>query len=508
MWRIIKLKKVWIPLLIVLVVTGLIVNQVRKSGQPKYTTEKVVKQDLSQTVSVTGTVEAAEEVELNFKIGGRLASMPVKVGDSVGRGVFLASLEANDVRASLLSAEAQVKQYQAQLDKLKAGAQIEDVAVYQTAVDTATINLANVIKTQEQAVKNALSQLVGLAADAVPASGNISTATISISGAYNGSETGIYTIKIDNNSSLTYSVYGIENISGSNGSRLTPTLLGTKGLNMIFSSTGTVSNNDIWTVAIPNTNHSSYTTYKAAYDAALVTQKKEVAAAEQALAKAKAELNLKLAPARSYDITSAEAQLASARATLLKAQSDLLDRSIIAPVAGTVTKINYQLGETTSVATPVLVLLSEGNYEIKVKVPEADVAKLAKDQSVDITLDAFGSSQHFAGHIHFIDPASTELTDVVYYEVTILFDNSDERIKPGMTANVDVNTGSKSDILVIPLRAVKYDSDFKPFVEVLVNGELVTKEITLGLKGDDGLTEVVSGLSEGELVVTSKVNGK
>ncbi|MFH1866537.1 MAG: efflux RND transporter periplasmic adaptor subunit, partial [Patescibacteria group bacterium] len=264
-----------------------------------------------------------------------------------------------------------------------------------------------------------------------------------------------------------------------------------------------------------NKAHANYATNYAAYQTALTTQKEQVEAseatvrsAEQALTKAEAELALKKAPARSYDLTGAEAAVASAKANLLKAQSDLKDRTIMAPVSGTITKVNYQIGETSSSATPVLVLLAEGNFEIKVQVPEADVAKLANEQDVDITLDAFGSGQHFSGHITFIDPASTVISDVVYYEVTIAFDDSDQRIKPGMTANVDVSTANRSGILVIPLRAVKYDSEYKPFVEVLEQGDLTTREITLGLKGDDGLVEVTAGLQAGELVVTSKTNGR
>lgn len=504
------------------VIVLLIVYQNKQSSKPQYDTQAVSQQDLVQTVSVTGTVEAAEEINLNFKTSGRLASLPVKVGGQVKAGQFLASLQAGDVQATVLSAQAQLEQSQAALDKLKAGAQTEDIAVSEAAVAAAETtlsnaqnSLANIKAAQDQAVTNAWSQLVGLAAEADPKAANVSTITITISGTYTGSDVGTYTIRLDNPVNLTYSLFGLEKIYGSEGSRSTPTALGTRGLTLRFSSTGTFIAGDEWTVEIPNTSSSSYALYKAAYDATLTTRNQLVDAAEstwlaaqQSLAQAKAQLALKQAPARSFDLASAEAQVTAARAALLKAQSDLGDRSIIAPVNGTITKINNQIGETTSLATPVLVLLSDGNYDIKIQVPEADVSKLATSQPVDITLDAFGSDQHFAGHIGFIDPASTVITDVVYYEVTVAFDNSDVRIKPGMTANVDVNTASRSNILVIPLRAVKYDSEFKPFVEILEKEELVTRQVGLGLKGDDGLVEVTSGLNKGELVVTSKTNGK
>ena len=508
--------------MIIAAIVTLIVYQNKQNTKPRYTTERVVEQDLVQTVSVTGTVEAAEKVDLNFKASGRLSTLSVKVGDEVKAGQRLATLQSGDAQAAVLSAQAQLEQAQAAVDKLNAGASVEDVSVSEAAVAAAEVTLANAEKsldntkaTQDQAVANAWLQLVGLTPEATPKATNVSTVTITIGGTYTGKETGSYTIRLDNPVNLTYSIFGLESRYGNEGSRLTTTALGSYGLTIQFSSTGTFMAGDEWIAEIPNTSSSSYTTYKAAYDAALTTRNQQVdaaeatvLAAEQALIEAEAKLALKQAPARSFDLASATAAVTAAKAALLKAQSDLADRSIVAPADGTITKINNQAGETTSLATPVLVLLSKGNYEITMQVPEADVAKLDTGQVADITLDAFGSGQHFSGHIAFVDPASTVLSDVVYYEVTVLFDNTDDGIKPGMTANIDVTTASRSGVLVIPLRAVKYDSDFKPFVEVMQKNTLATRMVELGLKGDDGLVEVTNGLTAGELVVTSKTNGK
>ena len=520
MWNILKLKKVWIPLLLLVILVVLVVYVRNKNNNVTYTTADAKKQDLVQTVSATGTVEAAEEVGLNFKTSGRLTRALAKVGDVVKPGQLLATLDNSDVQAAVLSAQANLKSAQASLEKLKAGAQIEDVAVTeasvaaaQTTLDNAKQALVNTRASQTQAVANALAQLLGLQATAVANKSNISTGTITVSGTYNGTEKGIYTIRIDNTSNTGYSVFGLETVLGSEGSKFSSTPLGTRGLKIQFSSTGTFTSGDVWTVEIPNTASSSYSTYQTAYDAALTTQKQQVEAAEatvraaeQALAQTQAQLAYKKAPPRSYDILAAEAQVESARASLYKAQSDLSNGLIMAPVAGTITKVNNQVGETTSLATPVLILLAKGNYEIKVQVSESDIAKLVVGQVVDITLDAFGSSEHFAGHVSFIDPASTVIQDVVYYNVTVLFDNSDERIKPGMTANIDITTAKKEGVLVVPLRSARYESR-QAYVEVLQNNQPVRKNVTLGLKGDDGLVEVTSGLAEWDKVITSKTNG-
>lgn len=503
-----KRKLFWFLLIIAVVILGGVFYLRNKNSQPQYSTESVVRQKLIQTVSATGTVEAAEEVSLNFKTVGRLAEMKVKVGDEVSTGQRLATLDTKDATSSVLTAEANLKSAQAALDKIKAGAKSVDIAVYEAAVATAETNLSNIKTSQAQAVANALSQWLGLPAVAVANSGNLSTATLTVTGTYRDGGAGSYIVRIDDTANPTFSYSGLESAVNQSGSRATAVTLGTRGLSIQFSSTGSLFPGDSWKIDLPNPNSASYATYAAAYESALTAQKQQVESAERTLAEAKLRLDQIKAPAQTYDVLSAEAAVESAQAALLRVQSDLADRTITAPVNGTITRVNNQIGETTSMAQPVIVLLAEGNHEVKVQVPESDIAKLKAGQLADMTLDAFGSADHFSGHISFIDPASTVIQDVVYYEVTVLFDNDDERIKPGMTANVDVISAEKDNVLVIPMRAVKYDGSKKPYVEVLAADMLVTKTVEIGLKGDDGLVELISGVSEGEVVVTFKQNGK
>lgn len=507
-WNVVKKKKVWIPLLIVVIIVVGVVRQRNQNSKPQYTTETVKRQDLQQTVSATGTVKAAEEVDLNFKTVGRLAWVGVKVGDVVKAGQRLAAQALVDAESALLTASANLKSAQASLDKLRAGAAAPDIAVYQSAVLTAQTALDNTTAAQKQAVANALGQLLGLPATASPASGNLSTATLAVSGTYLGDQTGTYVVRIDDGTSPLYSVAGLETVGRLPGSRTTPTPLGSRGLKLQWSASGTLGNGDSWTIEVPNQSSTSYAAFEAAYEAALATQKQVVEAAQRALADAQAKLTQVQAPARSYDIAAAEAAVESARGAVLQAQAVLADRTILAPVDGTITRVNNQVGETTSPASPVLVLLAAGSHEVKVQVPESDIAKLKVGQAADMTIDAFGSSEHFAGHISFIDPASTVISDVVYYEVTVLFDGVDDRIKPGMTANVDVVSAAVKNVLVVPLRAVKYGSHNKPYVQLLGQGDTVaSQDVTLGLKGDDGLAEVKTGLSEGQQVITFTKKG-
>ena len=223
--------------------------------------------------------------------------------------------------------------------------------------------------------------------------------------------------------------------------------------------------------------------------------------AESALSIASAQLELKKSPARSFEIQAGRAKVDQARANLDLALANLSEAQIIAPVNGTITKKNFEAGEQTSLSTPVLEMIGETNLQIQVNVPEADIAKIKLSQNVAITLDAFGPDKKFMGQVIFIDPAETKIQDVVYYQVKIQFMSGAEEIKPGMTANLIINTNVRENVLVVPSRAVK-SRDGEKYVEILITENKVEqKTVTVGLKGNEGI-EILSGLNKGEEVIT------
>lgn len=88
----------------------------------------------------------------------------------------------------------------------------------------------------------------------------------------------------------------------------------------------------------------------------------------------------------------------------------------------------------------------------------------------------------------------------MYYKTTVVFNQPDIRIKSGMTANVRIETGNASSTLVVPASAIQTNGT-STLVELLQNGRKVSQSVTTGLKSQDGMTEVISGLSEGDQVV-------
>jgi len=149
----------------------------------------------------------------------------------------------------------------------------------------------------------------------------------------------------------------------------------------------------------------------------------------------------------------------------------------------------------------VLYFLPEGPFAIKVNIYEGDIIKVKVGDRASISLTAIPDLT-FGGEVVAIDPAETIMNDVVYYEVTIALGENIDGIKQGMTADITIETNRKENVLAVPKGAVE-KIDGKTIVKVLKNGKAEDREIIVGLKGDD-LVEVVSGLAEGEKIVTGK----
>lgn len=218
---------------------------------------------------------------------------------------------------------------------------------------------------------------------------------------------------------------------------------------------------------------------------------------------AQAQLSQTVAPANTHDISLARAKIRQAQAALDSINKKIEDSRIIAPISGTITKIEYDVGEYVMPGgKSAISMLGENNFEIEVLISEADIAKIKNGDKAEVTLDAFGDDVKFHGAVFFIEPAETIIQDVIYYKVNVNFDPAERNVKSGMTANVVITTEKKDNVLFVPSRAIIEKNGEGNIVRVLENNNLVEKPVTIGLRGDEGITEILSGIEEGEIVVT------
>jgi len=251
----------------------------------------------------------------------------------------------------------------------------------------------------------------------------------------------------------------------------------------------------------------------AASDRQISTAQSQLDNANKAVDVAKAQLASITAPARSADIALAQGQISQAQANLASAQKQIDDSRLFSPLDGVVTQVNYEVGEQFSAAGKALIMVLVNNsFDIEVDVTEADINKIKVGNLVEITLDAFGDDTIFHGQVYFIEPAQTVIQDVVYYKVKISFSDSQEvksltearqiSIKAGMTANTTITTDQRENIVKIPGRAIVEKDNGVKVVRILKDNKLQEIPAAIGLRGDEGLVEVLGGVQPGDQVVT------
>jgi HlyD family secretion protein len=485
-----------------------------KNDTSNILTDTVKRMDLKQTVLATGQVASETDLNLSFRSPGTVKKINVGVGARVKGGDVLAILDQKDLQAALTSARGSLAAAQANYQKVLDGASSEEVAIAQAAVDSAQVTLNNAklnldkVKSQQQVlVDNAYQAMLNIGLTAVPHKDNKNTGTPTITGTYTGKQQGEYVIR---QYYRDFYATGIESTITQPMNTFVPVALGTKGLFVQFPENYVVTWEDRWTVSIPNTSSANYITYNNAYTSALETQNSAIASAEasvssaqSALDSAMAQLNLKKAQARPAEIKAAQAQVLSAQGQVESALANLENTVIRAPVDGTVTKIDIKVGELAQALIPYVILQDIGKLYLKANISEANISIVQLGQDVEITLDALGYDRKFTGTVREIDPSSTVISGVVNYKVTVSID-AEPDIKPGMTANMTIYAKEKSSVLAVPARAILSKDDDK-FIRVISNSK--TKEymevgISLGLNGDGGLVEVLSGLSEGQEIIT------
>ena len=214
----------------------------------------------------------------------------------------------------------------------------------------------------------------------------------------------------------------------------------------------------------------------------------------------------------------ASQQVASARESVQRAQTNLGYATITSPIDGVVLNKAVEEGQTVAASfnTPELFTIAQDLTDMRViaDIDEADIGGVREGQRVSFTVDAFPDDQ-FEGHVTQVRQQATTESNVVTYEVVISAPNVDLKLKPGLTANVTIFTLEKNGVLCVPAKALR----FMP-VEALLEKEQTIDDVesqtkVWTLEGNvfkahavetgttNGLlTEIVSGVSEGTEVLT------
>lgn len=284
-----------------------------------------------------------------------------------------------------------------------------------------------------------------------------------------------------------------------------------------------------------------------------IISRSEMDAAETTLRSAKANYNAAKEGIRSSmaNVQSAKANVQTAQASLQKANKDLSRTAIVAPRDGVVSLLNVKMGESVSgnsftVGTEILRIADMSKIEIRVDVGENDIPKVKLGDSAIVEVDAY-SDRKFKGIVTQIASSnngaaaqstlSNTTNDVTQYKVYIrilpesytdLLGKGTFPFRPGMSASADIQTKTHINVLSVPINAVttrdksdstdkavtkkKDESDVKPAsaledeLEVVVftidkDGKVTKVKVKTDIQDINNI-EIVSGLKEGDMVVT------
>ena len=200
-------------------------------------------------------------------------------------------------------------------------------------------------------------------------------------------------------------------------------------------------------------------------------------------------------------IEKARLRVAEANIALGGLQRQLDDLTVKAAFDGTVTDVAVSTGEEVRPNTRVAVVADLSEVQAVILVDELAVANLAPGQSAIVRLDAL-PGETFAGTLGSLSLEGVLKDGVTNYEIHITF-AGDPRLRAGMSVSASVQVARRENALLVPVEAV-YGAGRQASVQVMVNGKPEPRSVVAGLSNST-YTEILSGLSEGETVVTGSL---
>ncbi len=433
--------------LVVLIALGT-VFYFRGSAQPVYLTTTIDRGDIEAAITATGTVNAVKTVQVGSQVSGNILALYADFNTKVKKGQLVARIDPAI--------------FQARVDQTRA------------AQDSAQASVVSA----RAAIKKAESDIAGAVANVASQKANLVRAQSAVTDA-----------KLKNDRRVAMLKQGI------------------------------VARDEA------DTYQATHDQAVASFDAAQFA----VTAAQSSAASAQAQKDV-----TQTQLDSAQAQVKQATATLQQAQLDLAHTQILAPVDGTVISRNMDVGQTVAASfqAPTIFQIAQDltKMQVDTNVDESDVGPIRVGQKATFTVDAYPGVT-FPGEVAQIRQAALNVQNVVTYDVVVSLSNADLKLFPGMTANVRIIHGASPNALRLPVAALRFHPATaasaggaqaqsksgrrstapgalaQQTVYVLDQSQLKRVPVKTGLS-DGNYTEVLSGLNQGQQVVTGTAASK
>ncbi len=535
-------KKKWVlAIVIVVVLVGGYFVFFKKSATTTYAIATVSRGTIVSYVSGTGQVSGENQVNITPLASGKVTAVEVKQGDYVKAGQVIAVLDESAASSSVGQAKAALASAEANYEKLVAGPTSLSVQASQLSVDSAENSLSHTYVSLYNDMNSVYTSVY-------------SSVHNTTDGLFNNPNTSFPTL-IYSTSDIQSGINAQNNRAQVNNElaawqselqALSPTATATafdaeaeaslnhlaviKGFfidleNSLVSAVPSPSFSAT-TIASDRSSVASAVTSAEGNISTIISDTQSIQSSKNSLAQAQNSLAQLETPPTDADIKAAEAQVLNAEASVQNAQTNYNNNIITAPFSGEVAILNIQVGDLITGST---VAGTTGSTEIgtivanqkiaEVTLNEADVANIAIGDLATVTFDALPNLT-VVGKVAEIDNVGTVTQGVVNYNVKISLETQDPSIRAGMSVTANIVTGVHQDVLTVPNAAVKSQGSVS-YVETLdksaispaaagsslVVSSVAPKEAVVQVgAADDSNTEITSGLSEGDIVIT-QTNG-
>ncbi len=368
----------------------------------QYMTANVERGNLRNTVTATGTLQAVTTVQVGSQASGTISALYVDFNSTVKKGQVIAQLDPSTTQAQVQQARANLEQAQAGLQQARAG-----VAQSRAGVSDAQ-------------------------ARALAASSTVQNQQAGVSGAE--ANVAVLKAQLDDANSFT---------------RQQESLV----------SSGVVARREL------EIAQTASKTAEARYNQALSqlnqARLSEKSSSGAGIAQSQAQIQQAQAQVQNSQagIQNAEAQVMQAEAALRLAEINLTHTTIASPIDGVVVSRDVSVGQTVaaSLSAPTLFTIANDLTQMQViaNIDQADIGLVEQAKEANFTVDAFPGNE-FKGKIQQIRINPQNVQNVVTYNVVIDVDNPEQKLKPGMTANLELTIDKRDNVLKVPNAALRF----------------------------------------------------